>query len=178
MTKLYQVIIGMTLSLVLNPVYAGTAVLGFEIGVSTLEQVNSSLSEKTTTQDGGINKYSNGPMLKTDGNSYEIDGLNEVLYIFDDQRKLMGVIMTMHKDRFDSIYSFIAKKYKVFSQERPFVGDKSAQFKAADSIIEINAPHLSFQMKVSYIRNDLMQKFNNQSKVDTETKKKSEAGNF
>lgn len=37
---------------------------------------------------------------------------------------------------------------------------------------------LGFEMKVSHIRNDLMQKFNSQSTAEAETKKKREAAKF
>ena len=84
--------------------HAGTQVLGFEIEASTLEQVNTSLSKQTKVKDNGINKFSAGTMLRTNGSSYEIEGLNDVLYIFDDQQKLAGIIMNMNKNRFDTAY--------------------------------------------------------------------------
>jgi hypothetical protein len=158
--------------------YAGTPVLGFEVGVSTFDQVSSTLAKKTKVVDSGVSKFSNGPMVKTDGTSYEIDGLNEVLYIFDEQKKLMGVVMDMNKARFDSIFQFLSGKYKVAAQERPFVGNQFARFKTPDTVIEIDAPHLSFQMEVRYLRNDLLQKFNAQSQADAAAKKKSEAAKF
>ena len=158
--------------------HAGTQVLGFEIEASTLEQVNTSLSKQTKVIDNGINKFSAGTMLRTNGSSYEIEGLNDVLYIFDDQQKLAGVIMNMNKNRFDTVYQAVSKKYKVASQNRPFVGNQFARFKTPDSTIEIDAPHLSFEMEVRYIRKDFLQKFNSQSTAEAESKKKREASNF
>jgi hypothetical protein len=157
---------------------AGTQALGFEIGVSTVEQISDSLSKQANVEDTGINKYSQGPMLKTDGNSYEIDGLNSVVYIFDRQNKLAGILMDMNKNRFDAVFKALSGKYKVSTQKRPFVGDQFARFKTKDTIIEIDAPHLSFEMQVRYIRNDLMQKFNTQSAREAEEKKKREAEKF
>lgn len=158
--------------------YAGTQALGFEIGVSTIDQVKSSLAKQTQVIDSGTNKFTAGPMLKTDGSSYEIEGLNEVLYIFDDQKKLTGIIMDMNKARFDSVFHALSGKYKVSSQQRPFVGNQFARFKTQDSVIEMDAPHLGFEMEVRYIRNDLMQKFNSQTAAEAETKKKREAAKF
>lgn len=157
---------------------AGTQALGFEIGVSTTDQVKAALAKQTKVNDAGVNKYTAGPMLKTDGSSYEIEGLNEVLYIFDDQKKLAGVFMDMNKARFDAVFQALSGKYKVSSQQRPFVGDQFARFKTQDSIIEIDAPHMSFQMEVRYVRNDLMQKFNSQSAAEADSKKKREAAKF
>lgn len=166
------------LAAVSSNAYSGTPVLGFEIGLSTLEQVSSTLAEKTKVNDIGTNKFSYGPMLQTDGRSYGIEGLNNVTYIFDNEQKLMGVIMNMNKDRFDAIFKLIAKKYKVTTQDRPFVGNQFARFKTTDGVIDIDAPHMSFKMDISYLRNDLFKKFNVQSKDEADSKKKSEAGQF
>lgn len=157
---------------------AGTQALGFEIGASTVDQVKSSLAKQTKVSDSGTNKFTMGPMLKTDGSSYEIEGLTEVLYIFDDQKKLAGIIMNMSKARFDAVFQALSAKYKVASQQRPFVGNQFARFKAQDSVVEMDAPHLGFEMEVRYIRNDLMQKFNSQSAAEAEAKKKREASKF
>lgn len=158
--------------------HAGTQALGFEIGASSFEQIKSALAKQTKVVDAGTNKFSNGPMLKTGGGSYEIEGLNEVLYIFDDQRKLAGIIMGMDKERFDSVFQALSGKYKVSFKQRPFVGDQFARFKTQDAVIELDAPHLSFEMDVRYIRNDLMQKYNAQSAAESEAKQKREAAKF
>ena len=157
---------------------AGTPVLGFEISVSTADQIKSTLSKQTKVIDNGLNKFTSGPMLKTDGTSYEIEGLRSVLYVFDDQKKLAGVIMDMNKGRFDAVFKALSAKYKVASQQRPFVGNQFARFKTQDSIIEVDAPHMSFDMEVRYVRHDLMQKFNSQSAAEDEAKKKREAAKF
>lgn len=157
---------------------AGTTVLGAEIGTTTAEQLKQVLSRHTRVFDQGVNKYSGGPMLATDGSSYEIEGLEKVLYIFDKQGKLAGVIMDMDKDRFVSIYQVLRQKYKLISEQRPFVGNQYARFKPVDALIELDAPHLSFTMEVRYIRNDLMQKFNADSTTESALKKKTEAEKF
>jgi hypothetical protein len=157
---------------------AGTQVLGAEIGVTTSEQLRQALSKNTQVQDRGLNKYSGGQMLRTDGASYEIEGLLGVMYIFDTQGKLAGVIMEMEKGRFASVYQFLRQKYKVSSERRPFVGNQYARFNPADAIIELDAPHLSFEMEVRYLRNDLMKKFNADSAKEEAAKRKSEAEKF
>lgn len=158
--------------------HAGTQVLGFEIGTTTIDQLRQELSKKTKLESTGTNKYSGGEMFKTDGAPYDIEGLNSVLYIFDDQKKLAGVVMDMGKHRFDAVFQFLNGKYKVSAQQRPFVGNQFARFRPADSFIELDAPHLGFNMEVRYIRNDLMQKFNSQSESEAAAKKKSEASKF
>lgn len=159
-------------------VHAGTQALGVEIGVSTADQVRTALSKQGRVTDNGINKYSGGPMFKTDGSAYDIEGLNEVLYIFDGQKKLAGLVMNMDKARFDAVFKALQAKYKVASQQRPFVGNQYARFKAPDALIEMDAPHLGFVLEVRYIRNDLMQSYSAQSTAEAEAKKKREAAQF
>lgn len=175
MIKLAAATIG---ALSLSSALAGTQVLDAELGVTTVEQLKSVLSKNTMVQQQGVNKYSGGEMYLTDGASYGIDGLNTVLYIFDNQKKLAGVIMTMSKDRFGSIYDILNRKYKIVSKQRPFVGDQYALFKPSDANIEIAAPHLSFEMEVRYLRNDLVQQFNAKSEAESTAKKKTEARKF
>lgn len=157
---------------------AGTQALGFELGQSTIQEVKSALQQQTKVIDAGTNKYSQGPMLKTNGDPYEIEGLREVVFIFDEQLKLAGILMEMNKARFDSIYQAISSKYKVTSQQRPFVGDQNAKFKTKDAVIEMDAPHLGFEMAVRYMRNDLVQKFNSVATEEAAAKKKREAEKF
>lgn len=158
--------------------HAGTKALGFEIGVSTVEQVRSAIAKQTQVMDVGENNYSAGPMLKTDGNGYDIRGLNSVLYIFDPQKKLAGIVMNMDKNRFDAIFQMLAGKYKVATQQRPFVGNQYARFKTQDAVIEVDAPHLSFEMDVNYLRDDLMQKFRAKTAAEAAIKKRHESAQF
>jgi hypothetical protein len=177
MKRAVMVLILSALSL-MTIVYAGTPVLGFEIGTSTAHQVSTTLAAQTTVIDHGVNKWSGGQMLKTNGSSYDIDGLQSVLYIFDEGNLLSGVVMTMDKSRFDSIYQFLAAKYKVQTQQRPFVGDQFARFKTTDGVVEVDAPHMSFEMDVRYLRKDLVQKFNRQSQAEASAKRQREASKF
>lgn len=143
-----------------------TKVLGVEIGVAKLDQIQQDLVKKTKVENVGINKYSGGAMLKTDGSAQSIEGLTEVLYVFDENGKLAAVLMDMDKTRFNTVYQFLSSKYKVASQQRPFVGNQFARFSAGDTTIEMDAPHMGFNMVVRYVRNDLQQKYNAQSSAE------------
>ena len=178
MRKHFQTLLAIVSLLSAVQAVAGTQVIGVEVGVTTSDQLKSDLSKRTKIEDRGENKFTNGAMLRTDGASYEIEGLTDVLYIFDEQKKLAGVLMTMNKARFDSVFQFLSSKYKVTAQQRPFVGDQFARFKPADAVIEMDAPHLGFTMEVRYIRNDLMEKYNAASAAEAAAKKKSEAAKF
>lgn len=158
--------------------FAQVPVLGFEVGTSTVQQVKAQLGKQTRIQDAGTNKFSGGTQFKTDGNGYEIETLSQVFYIFDKDQKLAAVIMDMSKSRFDEIFNFLSGKYKATAKQRPFVGDMFARFRAKGVTIELDAPHLGFDMQARYIRDDLYQQFNTQTAQETQQKKASEKSKF
>lgn len=131
--------------------HAGVKVLDVEVGVSTIEQVRKIASAAGKVQDVGINSWTKGQSLLVQQGNYGIEGLQSVQYIFDASGKLACVLMTMGKTRFGDIFDLLASKYKLVKQARPFVGDQYAQFSVPDAIIEISAPHMGFQMEVSYM---------------------------
>lgn len=157
---------------------AGTQTLGFEIGTTTVEQVRSSLPKPAKVEDLGTSPYSGGPVLQTGGESYDIEALTKVLYVFDEQRKLAGVVMTMGKHRIDAVEQALNKKYKPSAQQRPFVGNQYIRYNTPDTVIEVDAPHMSFDMTVSYLRNDLMKRFKEMSAAQDQVKKQREAAKF
>lgn len=167
-----------TLALFPALAFAQVQVLGFEIGSTTSQQLKTKLASQTRVEDNGTNKFSGGRQFKTDGTGYGIDTLTEVVYIFDPQDKLAGVLMGMGKDRFDDVFNALSAKYKVSSQQRPFVGNKSARFNAKGAVIELDAPHMSFTMSARYIREDLMKKFLTESQAETQQKKAAERSQF
>jgi len=167
-----------TTLLALSTATAGTQVIGVEIGVTTPEQLSQSLAGKAKLQSKGVNKFSGGAMYATGGEGYGIEGLSEVTYIFDGEKKLAAVLMDLDKSRFDAINKALTAKYKATAQQRPFVGDQYMRFQTADSVVELTAPHMSFSMTANYIRNDLMQRVKTQSKAEQEEKTRAEASKF
>ncbi len=108
---------------------------------------------KTSLSDAGANKFSGGRMLQSDGDGLGIEGLSQVTFIFDRTDKLVG-------------------------SEVPFVGNASAKLKQGDSVIELNAPHMSFTMEVLYLTNGLKQAFQQQSSNERAAKEKKQADMF
>ena len=157
---------------------AQVQVLGFELGTSTEQQVRSKLGKSAQIGDVGTNKFTGGQQFKTGGEGYGIEGLTEVFYIFDKDQKLAGVLMEMGNSRFDEVFGFLSGKYKVTAQERPFVGNKFGRFKAKGATIELNAPHMSFEMQANYIRDDLYAQFKTQSAQEATKKQASEKSKF
>lgn len=157
---------------------AGVTVLGFEMGVSTSEQVKTTLSTRTKVEELGLNRFSGGPALRTDGTTYDVETLSKVIYIFDDRKRLAGVLMTMNKSRYEAVHQFLDAKYKLVSETRPFVGTQTSRFKAADTTIDMDAPHLGFEMEIRYLNDDLLKRFNAQIQLEADAKRRQESGKF
>jgi hypothetical protein len=162
MRRLFILVAALT-SLASVPARAATDVLDFQMGVSTVEQVSSSLAKKTKVSETGTNSVSGGRMLWTDGASYNMEGLSEVIYIFDAQKKLMGVVMTMKKGQYTQMQQWLASQFKLKSDKPEFEGDQFARFATQDTIIELDAPRLSPRMELRFLRNDLVEKLRTQS---------------
>lgn len=157
---------------------AGTSVLNVELGKTTSQQLIAEMGANTKLTSQGINQYSHGEMLLTSGEVYNIAGLNNVLFIFDESGVLSGVVLNMQKHTFDKVYQAISSKHKVAQLVKPFVGNRYARFNTSDAVIEINSPHLSFEMDVLYVSKDLHNYFEKRSKAEREAKRKQEASQF
>lgn len=145
---------------------AGNAMpLGLEIGGATLTDVQAKIGKATTLKDAGINKFTGGRMLESDGGGLDVDGLTAITFIFDKGDVLQGVIMTLPK-RFNPTYEMLRKKYTLVSKQIPFVGDTNARFSQGSSVILLDAPHLSFEMTLSYLSEGLLASFKSRSTSD------------
>lgn len=151
------------------------APFGMEVGVATQAQVKASIGAKSKLQDKGINKYTMGRMLGTDGAGLEVDGVQSVLFIFDKNDVLAGAILTMTKDP-KGLYSMLSGKYKTVSNRIDnFMNFGYARLEKGDSWVEIDAPHLSFEMEVRYVTKALLAAFNQTSSQEEQTKQKNKA---
>jgi len=146
--------------------HAANAVpLGVEIGVATQSEVRAKLGKATSLADGGVNKFTDGRMLVGDGKGLDVDGLSKIVFIFDQREVLQGVLMTLEKN-FKPTYEMLRKKYTLVSKQIPFVGDSSAKFSQGSSFIMLDAPHLSFEMTLSYVSQSLHAAFQNRTARD------------
>ena len=147
---------------------ADPAPFGLEIGKATIKDVKA----KYSAQKIGINKYSGGEMYDISGVNF--DGLQKATVIFSTEGKLLAVLTTLPKSKFDSLLSGLSNKYQLVSKQIPFVGNKSAKFVDGNAEITIDAPHLSFQMEMNYINKDLWKAYKAQSNKEQKEKRKSE----
>jgi hypothetical protein len=151
---------------------ANPSPLGLEIGVATLKDAKQSLGSKMPLKEMGKNRYSHGPMLEGPGEKTEIQNLNNFTLIFDEQEKLNAVVMNFPKNELKPILASLKKKYKIQREQVPFVGNASARLTAADTVIDVDAPHLSFNMQVLYMSNKFLKMATNQSAAEDQAAKK------
>lgn len=141
---------------------------GLEIGKATIKDAKAKYSAQKT----GINKYSGGEMYDLSG--IDFDGLQKATVIFSTDGKLLAVLTTLPKSKFDSLLSGLSSKYQLVSKNIPFVGNKSAKLVDGNTEITLDAPHMSFQMEMNYSNKDLWKSYMAQSNKEQEQKKKSE----
>src|SRR5436190_18851708 len=122
---------------------ANAAPLGMELGVATLEQVKAQVGKVTDLGDAGANKFSGGKTLASTGRGLDVDGLSRVLFIFDKGDVPQGVVMTLEQN-FRPTFELLRKKYKLVSKQTPLPGYGQARFAQGESVITLEAPHMSF----------------------------------
>jgi hypothetical protein len=157
-----------------SPAMAEVSPFGFTIGSASHADVRKGLAATTKVEDAGTNKFSNGPMLRADGAGLGFEGLQSALFIFNEKKILIGVLLTLRKHRFDAVTGHLDGKYRSVRRQIPFVGDKSVSYRDDDVTIEAEAPHLSFEMTLSYINDELMRQFKSQSAAEEQQKRKRE----
>lgn len=82
-----------------------------------------------------------------------IDGLSEIVFIFDTADKLV-------------------------EKSQPFVGNARAIFRQGDSVVELDAPHMSFTMALRYMTHALQKTFKQQSTSNKAAKERTQANKF
>ena len=149
--------------------------LGLEVGVATLSQVQKQIGSQTELNSIGTNKYSGGKMLEADAGGLNVDGVKNVIFIFDPSDVLVGVLVTMPKDP-KSLVAMFSSKYKLVNNRVDnFMNNGTAQFTKGDTVIDIDAPHLSFDMEVRYLSKRLREAFMKQSDAEAASKQKRKA---
>jgi len=163
--------IALSLMLLSSSVLADPTIFGMELGRMTEKELKSTYNVNHT----GTNKYSNGNMYSVPVSSINFDGLKEVTTIFSTDGKLVAVLTSLPKNKFDYLNKTLGGKYKLVSQKIPFVGNKKATYRDGSTEITLDAPHMGFVMSMNYINDDLMQAFNRQSQAEKRKKQQSEA---
>lgn len=161
----------LALALQCSSVLADPTIFGMELGKLTETELKTKFNGVHT----GVNKFSNGNMYSVPVSNIKFDGLKEVTTIFSDDGKLVAVLTTFPKSKFDYLNNALSSKYTLVSQNIPFVGNKEAKYRDGATEITLDAPHMSFDMTMNYINDDLMRAFKRQSQEESRKKQQSES---
>lgn len=135
------------------------APFGLEVGAASYTQLKTQYGSNTNLIDAGVNQFTHGRMVESDGSGFDVDGIHKILFVFDKSDVLSGVIITMPKDPAGT-FKMLSGKYKpVTNKIDGFMNNGYAKLKKGNSFIEIDAPHMSFTMEVRYLTNDFMSSY-------------------
>jgi tetratricopeptide (TPR) repeat protein len=149
--------------------------LGLKLGVTPLSDVQQKDNEM---EENGYSKWTGGKIFTSKGTAHSIEGAQKITYIFNNEDLLDAVIIAMHKDYFHQVNSYLKGKYTLLSATVPFVGDKYTRYKQGSSIVEIDAPHLSFEMEVIYKTLSFDTAFRNKKAADAMEKRAKQKSKF
>ena len=152
-------------------VTADPAPFGLEIGKATISDVKKKYKALHT----GENKYTGGDVYSLDTSIIGIEGLQSATAIFDKKNRLVAILTTFSKSKFQFLFDTMRqKKYRLTKKNIPFVGNKTAQFKNGKTTVYLDAPHLSFEMSLNYIDNKTYKEFQKAQRQEKQQKKRTD----
>lgn len=179
-TILRTLILGVLLALA-NPAFAAASaqLLGYTLGEATHDQVRASLQERGANPTSrGTSTHSGGPMLDASGRALGLEGLQSALLLFDVEQRLSGGLLTMNKSRYDAVVQALKGKYTMIREDRPFVGNRRAEFRAGDVLVTVDAPHMSFEMTVLYRTTAVQKSMDRANEADAERRRQTDRDQF
>jgi hypothetical protein len=125
-------------------------VFGLHVGSAEITEVRSAaVALGASESDRGISAVTEGPLLKYRGD-FGLEGTTASVFLFDKGGKLVAVSLEIDKRQYDRIVDVLKAKYRVVNELRPFVGDRSVRLVAGNIDIRLDAPHMSFEMTLTY----------------------------
>lgn len=167
-----RIIVGFAMAVMAGVAVAANAVpFGFEVGVASEADVQKHFSNKGSWDLAGVNKFTQGKMYQVAKEALDVDGANSALFIFSPNGVLEGVVVGMAKDPKSLAKSFAGKYKPISNKIDNFMNYGYARYRKGDSFIEIDAPHLSFEMEVRYLTKSLADTFTRQVADEASAKK-------
>ncbi len=158
------------------PVAAATSPLGFTLGKTTQREVEHSLP-RGAIKDSSLSVMTGGPWFEIDPTTFDFDGLEKVVLVFDTDQRLVSVLLTIAKGRFRDVLSDLRSKYSGESQDiNNFMQNGKAMFRSGDDWIFFNAPHLSFSLTLTYATDKFWREARRRSEEEATQKRQQERG--
>jgi hypothetical protein len=137
-------------------------VLGFVMGVTTLEQVQAQSIRQDNPLVAVQEPLTGGTELRTqsgvEGRPHGDAELSSVVYLFDKSQKLAGVLMRIGADRYAPAYEYLARQYHLAPGNDPQDNQALVKFQAPGVTIELAPPDDEGKVRVIYLRDDFYQK--------------------
>ena len=149
-----------------------TGPFGLSVHASTPEQLHERFPGAASK---GINRWSQGPMFEVPGHRLPLEGARDALFIFSADERLDAVVITMNKNRFNAVRGLLDERYRQTRAQVPFVGDAFVAWREQDVIIELDSPHLGFQMTLSYKSSEFVARFEAGRRAEAEARRQREA---
>lgn len=181
----HKILLILVLSLVACTVMAAERAtpFGVVLGKSTAKDVRAALGNKTHFQVIDQNPVSHGLSLISNGEGLDMPDLRKAIFAFDADGTLQYVQLTLPKGGmrnagFKRFYGMLKSKYHPVKSSQPFVGDQYARFDAANAWIELDAPHMSFEMTVTYTTASMRAMLNRYEARTTQQRRSAQSGNL
>ena len=157
-------------------VAAATSPLGYTLGQTTLDEVDRSLpGDKLKVL--GIGGTTNRTRLEIDPAPFDLDGLENVVLVLDPEHRLVGVVLTMAKDRFGDLLADLRAEYSIDRESIDHVTQNGdALFRSGDDWIYLEALPLSFSLELTYATDELWCQNLRRSEEDEAKKRQQERG--
>ena len=157
-------------------VAAAASPLGFTLGQTTLDEVDRSLpGDKLKVL--GIGGTTKSTRLEIDPAPFDLDGLENVVLVLDPEHRLVGVVLTMAKDRFRGLLADLHAEYSVDRESIDHVTQNGdALFRSGDDWIYLEVLPLSFSLKLTYATDELWCQNLRRSEEDEAKKRQQERG--
>lgn len=135
-------------------VIAGPGPFGFGIDESKLKDIQSRHT-LSFTQDIDVEKTTYAA-YRLDSKNLKLKGLhNSTLYFEKTTGILKCVVLDIDTQRYSEIEATLNKKYRAIDEKNMPLKDKYAIFEQGNTVIKLDAPVLSNQMRLIYINKDI-----------------------
>ncbi|MFW2569413.1 hypothetical protein [Legionella sp. 29fVS95] len=134
--------------------FADPAPFGLEINKTKLPEARKLYSLALASK----NKESKTETYQVDTRKINFKGLLSLQATFNEKGILAAVHGTMEKTNFERMLTTLDNKYELITKQVPPAGNKEAKLKDHNTIIFIEAPHLSTQMAFLYMNEQIWNK--------------------
>ena len=141
---------------------------GLTIGNMTLNQIQDKYKIRATSP----NKWTGKMMYNIDPISQiDFTGIKELTLIFDNNDTLQAVLTKLDKNKFNELAADLDSKYNMDYKKNPYVGDKEANFSAANANIILISEHLEPYTQLTFLTYELKALFKSKAEEEEQAKK-------